>query len=52
MSARAIVQQLVESEMDRTEANIDEPKVEDFVADLVRFLNNQLPESERFFVGD
>ena len=52
LSARAIVQQFMDREMDMTEANVDEPKAEDYVSDLVRFLNNQLPESQRFFVGD
>lgn len=43
---------LVAAEMSRTEENNDNPNKLDYIADLVRHLNNLLPDHERFFPGD
>lgn len=46
------VKALVMAEMARTDANNLLPTREDYLADLVRYLNNQLPRRHQFFAGD
>jgi hypothetical protein len=52
--ARTDVLAMVRDEMDRTDDNAwpDPPTRDDYIADLVRYLNNQLQDQHRFFEGD